>query len=103
LTDRTGIPVLIDAIRSLHGVEAKYVETAHVHQRKNGETSWSGYVEVFDLIGHPQATRAYAWSEVTAGAERRYFAVLRLGPIDSPTKAVQASILADAARSNPPG
>jgi len=96
MTDSAGIAALVDAIRSLHGVDAKHVETAHVHQRKAGETAWSGYVEVFDLVGHSQATRAYAWSEATPSAGRRFFAVLRIGPIDSPTKAVQASILADA-------
>jgi hypothetical protein len=96
MIDPAGIATLVEAIRSLHGVEARHVETAHVHQKRKGETAWSGYVEVFDLVGHPQATRAYAWSEATAGAERRLFAVLGVGPIDSPTKAVLASILADA-------
>jgi hypothetical protein len=96
MTDPAGIATLIDAIRSLHGVEAKHVETAHVHQKRKGETAWNGYVEVFDLVDHPGATQAYAWSEATTGAERRLFAVLRVGPIDSPTKAVLASILADA-------
>jgi hypothetical protein len=91
-----GIPALAEAIRQLHGVEARHVKTSHVHQKRKGETAWSGYVEVFDLVGHPTATKAYAWSEATEGGERRFFAVLHVGPIDSATKAVQASILADA-------
>jgi hypothetical protein len=100
MSDPAAIRALIEAIRTLHGVEARHVESAHVHQKRTGENSWSGYVEVFDLIGHPQATRAYAWSEATGGTQRRYFAVLHMGPIDSAIKAVQASILADA-RSSP--
>jgi hypothetical protein len=27
-----------------------------------GKTAWQGTVEVFDLIGHPKAKRAYAWT-----------------------------------------
>ena len=44
----------------------------------NGETVWQGDIEVFDLTGHPKATRAYAWSYATTGAKRRYVAVLKV-------------------------
>ena len=44
--------------------------------------------------GHGTAKKAYAWSEATTGTKRRFFAVLHAGPVDSATKAVQASILA---------
>ncbi len=98
MTDPAGIPALIDAIRHLHGCEATHVETVHVHERTPDarETAWRGDVEVFALTGHPQATKAYAWSEATTGNKRRFFAVLHLGPVDSPEKAVQGSIFADA-------
>lgn len=94
--DEAGIPALVDAILHLHGVEAKHVETKHVHEKHDGQTVWRGDVEVFELIAHKLATVAYAWSEPTTGTRRRFFAVLRVAPIDSPEKAVQASILADA-------
>jgi hypothetical protein len=42
------------------------------------------------LLDNPIATRCYAWE--TNG---RVTAVLHVGPIDSPLKAVRASILAD--------
>ena len=45
---------------------------------------------VFELLDHPTASKCYAWEvdgEVTA--------VLHVGPVDSPVKAVRASILAD--------
>ena len=97
MSDPAGIPALLDAIRHQHGCEARHVETAHVYERTpGGETVWSGNVEVFDLTGHAKASRAYAWSEATEGAKRRFFAVLHVAPIDSPSAAVQASIVADA-------
>lgn len=96
--DPAGLLALIEAIRHLHGVEARHVETVHVREAApNGEKVWEGDVEVFDLATHPSgAKRAYAWSEPTEGTRRRFFAVLHLGPVDSPAKAVQGSIYADA-------
>src|SRR5580704_4089983 len=94
--DPAGIPALLDAIRHLHGVEAKHVATEHVREEHRGELVWEGDVETFERVGHTLATRAYAWSEATTGTKRRFFAVLHAGPIDSPAKAVQGSIYADA-------
>ncbi len=96
MTDPAGLPALQDAIRHLHGCESRHVETVPVHEKApTGETVWSGDVEVFDLIGHAKATRAYAWSEATTGTKRRFFAVLHVAPVDSAARAVQASMLAD--------
>jgi len=98
MTDPAGIPALLDAIRHLHGVEARHVETVHVHEKTadGKETVWEGDVEVFDLEPHPSgAKRVYAWSEATSGTKRRFFAVLHLSPVDSPAKAVQGSLYAD--------
>ena len=91
--DPAGIPALIDAIRHLHGVEAKHIETVHVHEKTpdGRETVWEGDVDTFALVGHPQATRCYAWSEETPGGKRRFFAALHVGAVDSPAKAVQGS------------
>jgi hypothetical protein len=47
-------------------------------------------VHVFDLEGHPKATRAYAWSSPVEGSDkRRFYAVLHLGGIRSPLDAVR--------------
>ena len=94
--DPAGLPALIDAIRHLHGCAATWVESVGVRETFNGETVWDGEVQVFDLQGHPRAARCYAWSYATEGAKRRFVAVLDEGPIDSPVKAVRASIVADA-------
>jgi hypothetical protein len=56
-------------------------------------------VHVFDLAGHPKASRAYAWSSPIEGStKRKFYAVLHVPPIDSPQKAVRASIVADSRR-----
>jgi hypothetical protein len=55
---------------------------------------WEGVVHVFDLEGHPTATRAYAWSSAIEGSDkRRYYAVLGIGPIKTPLDAVRAAIV----------
>jgi hypothetical protein len=46
----------------------------------NGQTVWDGEVQVFDLIAHPTAKHAYAWSYATDGTKRKFVAVLQLGP-----------------------
>ncbi len=64
-----------------------------VKETFQGRTVWEGIVQVFDLIGHPEATRCYAWSHETDEGKRRYVAVLHKPPVDSPEKAVQAAII----------
>lgn len=97
MTDPAGIPALRAAIRHLHGCRATHLKTVHVHEKtSDGKSVWEGDVEVFTLAGHLKAVRAYAWSEATTGTKRRFFAVLHVPPIDSPEKAVQGSIFADA-------
>ena len=54
-----------------------------------GDTVWEGEVLIFDLLGNQLATRCYAWEK-----DGKVTAVLHTGPIDSPLRAVQASILA---------
>ena len=53
-----------------------------------------GTVEVFDLIGHPDAKKCYAWAhaEGDRDEDQQYIAVLEVPPIDSATRAVQALI-----------
>ena len=49
-----------------------------------------------DLVGHPTATRAYAWSSPIEGStKRRFFAVLHTNRINSPIEAVRAAIVAE--------
>jgi hypothetical protein len=65
-----------------------------VHEKFHNETVWKGVVEVFTLTDH-KAGKAYAWSHEADSGGRRYVAVLHHPPIDTPLKAVQASIMAE--------
>jgi len=86
---------LKDVIRRLHGCESEYLETVPVTEMFEGQTVWEGEVEVFHLSGHPLADTCYAWSYDTDNG-KRYLAVLKLPPVESPITAVRAAIVSDA-------
>jgi hypothetical protein len=84
------------AVESQHGGTATLVQSVPVRERHGGATIWEGVVHVFELTGHPMATRAYAWSSPIEGSDkRRFFAVLHQGAIRSPLDAVRAAIVAE--------
>lgn len=85
-------------LNNLHGCDSIHVETVEVIESFGGETVWEGTVEVFDLIDHPTAQRAYAWAYETDEGKLRYVAVLREPPVDSPEAAVRAAIAAEVTR-----
>jgi hypothetical protein len=80
-----------EAIQTMHKCTAKYVESVDVVEKFEGKTVWDGVVEVFDLSGHAQASRCYAWTFKEDG-QQRYVTVLELPPVTSPATAVQAAI-----------
>ena len=84
------------AVESQHGGTATLVQAVPVREEFEGKTVWDGVVHVFDLAGHPNAKRAYAWSYERPDGKRRFFAVLHIPPIDSPVNAVRAAIVAEA-------
>ncbi len=87
------IEVLKEAIRNLHGCDSKWVESAPVKEMFEGKVVWEGTVQVFELQGHPIATRCYAWSYPTKEGKRQFVAVLHQEPVDSPQAAVRAAIV----------
>lgn len=93
--DPAGLPALQDAIRHMHGCEATWIESVPVTETFGGETAWDGEVQMFELRGHPAATRAYAWSHATDGTRRRFVAVLGVGPVQDAVTAVRAAIVAE--------
>jgi hypothetical protein len=71
-------------------------QTVFVHEKtKKNETVWSGYVEVFDLTGHPEAQTCYAWRHIEAHGVR-IFTLLGNQIINSAQRAIQAAIFVDA-------
>lgn len=89
------IEELREVIRRLHGVESEHVESVPIKETFQGKTVWEGIVEVFDLMGHPKASRAYAWTHKANGDKRRHVTLLHIPPVDSPLAAVRASIVKD--------
>ncbi len=89
------------AVQHLHNCGALWLRTVSVHEVFRGKTVWKGDVEVFGLIGHPKAKRAYAWSHLDGPKDEktRFVAVLGIPPVKDAKTAVQASIMAD---SKPP-
>jgi hypothetical protein len=89
------IAELQSAILKLHGCTATYLETVAVTETFQGETVWQGEVEVFEILGHPKAKRAYAWGHVAGESDqgRRYVTVLELPPVNSPQTAVKAAVM----------
>lgn len=88
------IDALKEAILNLHNCDSTWIEAVPVTETFQGQAVWVGTVQVFDLVGHPTATRCYAWSHAIEGSEnRRFVAVLHQGPVDSPEKAVRAAIV----------
>jgi hypothetical protein len=89
------IEELRNGIRRLHGVEASHVESVDVKEEFRGKTVWDGTVEVFDLEGHPEASRVYAWAHDTKDPTnpRRHVTVLHIHPIKSARDAVRAAIV----------
>jgi hypothetical protein len=91
----SNIEELQNVIRRLHGSEASHVETVPVKESFQGQTVWEGEVEVFDLQGHPNASRVYAWAHETEDADKpkRHVTVLHIPPVVSPETAVRAAII----------
>jgi hypothetical protein len=85
------------AVEGMHGGTATFAQVVPVREEFEGEPVWEGVVHVFDWESeHNPATVAYAWSSPTTnGGNRRFFAVLQMGPIKSPVDAVRAAIAAE--------
>jgi hypothetical protein len=88
---------LTEAIRNLHDCKATWVGSVPVKETFEGEFVWEGVVQIFDVTGHPSATRCYAWSYVIdeKTQKRKFFAVLHQGYVDSPLNAIRSAIVAD--------
>lgn len=87
------------SVEFAHSCRAKLAQIVSVQEEFQGQPVWEGVVHVFDLNGHSNATRAYAWSSpIEESDKRRFYAVLHLGGIRSPLDAVRAAIVAEAQR-----
>jgi hypothetical protein len=85
---------LREAVERMYNCRATLVEVVPISETFQDRPVWQGIVHIFELTGHPQATRCYAWSSPVEGSDkRRFFAVLHIPPITSPQDAVRAAIV----------
>jgi hypothetical protein len=80
-----------------HNCPAYYLRTETLHEQIDGNTVWTGEVEVFGLIGHPQAKRCFAWGHAAdrSDAAGTIVTVLELIPVFSAQNAVQFQLAKD--------
>ena len=86
---------LRQAIEISHRCKAVHIRSTRVIEGCEGETTWEGIVEIFDLLDHPVAKRCYAWSFMDNGA-RGYTIILDASPVNTPEIAVKAALAAQA-------
>lgn len=96
----SAVAELVRVIDHLHGCKAVHLRSEPVHEVFQGQTVWSGQVEIFALSGHPKAKHCYAWKhwEDASGQHERIVTVLELPPVNSAVAAVRASVVADVKR-----
>jgi hypothetical protein len=93
---KENIKQLEDTIEKLHHCEARFIDSVSILESFEGKTVWEGVVNIFQVEGHPQTDKCYAWSSPIEGSKkRRYYTILHMPPVDSPEKAVRAAIIND--------
>lgn len=89
---------LQEAIFRLTGCRSKYVETTSVTECFHGfrgEVLWQRDVAVFEIEGHPEAARVYAWANKNPDRQStRHLIVLEIPPVDSALTAIAAAMAA---------
>lgn len=84
------------AVEEMHDCTAKPVGTEIVFETFEGRPVWDGIVHIFEITGHHEATKCYAWSSpVESSSKRRFYAVLEIPPVQSAQDAVRAAIVAE--------
>ncbi len=81
-----------DTIRREHGCRANHVDSVSLTETGEcGGIVWQGLVEVFDLEGHPEAKRCYAWrlADDAKDGQPRIVTELAIRPVNSPSDAVR--------------
>ena len=77
---------LKQAIRTTHGCDSLHISTTRDVPQLEGATEWDGDVEIFEIIGHPKASRCHAWGHEENG-QFKATALLELASADSPSTA----------------
>lgn len=92
---KNDISLIQDAIKATLRCDSKHIKSVKVTDRFEGKIAWKGTVEVFDLIDHPKAKRAYGWSYREWNKDKAKV-VLGMHPVNSPQSAVKVAIASKA-------
>ena len=82
------IPRLKLAVERNHQCRATHVGTRLIVESLPDGSIWRGPVDVFELTGHPQTNRCYAWAE-QRGLRSVCFTRLKIPPVKSAQAAVR--------------
>ncbi len=83
---------LRQAVEDEYSCLATLREIVRVLEKQEGGRVWEYDVAVFNLVDHPTAVIAYAWSDPAQRSDiGRFYAGLHAGPVDSPETAVRAA------------
>ncbi|HZJ16676.1 MAG TPA: hypothetical protein VFD27_16595 [Chthoniobacteraceae bacterium] len=93
------VAMIKEAIEVMHHCAAHHIGSEPVAELHN-KLACDGLVEIFQLVGHPNAKWCYAWIGQEDG-QTQVVHVLHLPPIDSPEAAVK-SVLAEKAKKTAP-
>jgi hypothetical protein len=88
---------LADTLLRLYGCRAVWESSKAVRIDHQGRIIWKGEVHTYELLGHLEATKAYAWRHRTDAGRERSVAILGGPQVKSPEAAVRASIALDSA------
>jgi len=91
----TEIERLKKAILDLHSLDSTHVASVPINETFEGKPVWQGVVEIFAVLNHPIARRAYAWSYKNDEGKARYVAILGIPPVKTALDAVRAYVLAE--------
>ena len=81
---------LLEAIEHRANCKAGYLHTQPVRIVEENKVVWQGKIEVYQLVGHPQAQKAFGWGIPGAQKKMEYITVVGIPPLDNPVSAVKA-------------
>ncbi len=81
-------------VEAEHDCSAKWINSMPVAAKASGKLVWDGTVHIFELAGHPQCERCYAWFDNEFGPleSRKVSSQLKVEGINSAADAVTASM-----------
>ena len=81
---------LKEAIERKALCQVKYLNTQPLRLVADGQITWKGNVEVFQLDGHPEAKIAFGWGVPVDENKTEFITVIGRPPLETPVQAVKA-------------